>query len=489
MMHKNRLTLPVLAVLALTTACASTHERAQKSLDEGSYEKAAALYERLLKKNQNDPQAIEGLARARSGIIGKQLINVRKARMAGNQGQATELLLDVIDQEKKWNFFPGAQVGFTQQEESDYAVPYAKNTIHGALKEEKPLFAAHQHQRYAPLFESKKAAPLHQSLQAAITAQGKASCKQFMEHADATVPYFTDFVVKYCGYWGMVQKAPAQSEEKRLAELHGSLDVQDPENRFSPEARSLIAADLRTAFEETAWFDPKGTKPASIRLSGSYQERHDKNLVNLFHQYMVDEPYQTVEEVEKTRQIPYQVVTTSYGPNGEPMPTEVTRYREERYKEKEAVTRYRKVQKIYPYNALRHTQALEFVAHGEVDLGGHHLAVQHSDKSNAEGVEHDLDLKDIGLKPSRPSLINAAQWRKMQSEKLADKLRKEASAQWSRLYCQSAAEGKDLARAGNQVHKCLRAKLDVTPALAQEWYKQHLGLSFREANALLAGKN
>src|SRR4051794_18068864 len=96
----------VLAVLVAFLGCSSLKKKAQESLEAGSYDRAMQLFEQYLRKNPDDSEALQGLKDARHGWIDKKLISVRMARLAGNQQQALDLLLEALNKEQNWKFLP-----------------------------------------------------------------------------------------------------------------------------------------------------------------------------------------------------------------------------------------------------------------------------------------------------------------------------------------------------------------------------------------------
>ncbi|WP_413944684.1 hypothetical protein [Bdellovibrio sp. HCB-162] len=72
----------VLVVLSLTMiSCASLTKQGQEALEEGKYEKALSLFEQAYKNNSNDPDAREGLRKARQMWLERKLIDVRLLRL------------------------------------------------------------------------------------------------------------------------------------------------------------------------------------------------------------------------------------------------------------------------------------------------------------------------------------------------------------------------------------------------------------------------
>lgn len=472
----------------LATSCTSAQKRAQKHLESGNYEEAAAIYERLARSKSKDPEVIEGLKKARQGVISKRLIEVRMARMSGNADGALEQLWDVVRLENEWKEFPTAQTGFTQAEETGYLYSAFEGKLKAALETKFPLRAESAHRRYAPVFASGDTARKFQGWEKPIRQSGKESCKGFLAMGRKDLPYFGEFTRKYCAHFGEEVRDTGAETQAKLAELYHRIEVQGAIQSLPAELGHLMGQELQGALEETPWFDVKGKKKSAFVLKGEHVYQHSKDLVNMVHHYKAKEPYTDYRTVQKTRQIPYQDTEQRMDPVTRQVATvTVTKYRMESYSEQEKVVLEREVDRVYPYNAIKHQQRLELFVAAEGELGPKQLAVDLTEKASREGHQHDLKVTEIGLGPSRPELLDQHAWVKDQLKRVRAQFKEKANALWVSLYCSGGAteNGDGIAARGDAAHRCLKAQPAGIPASVNEWYEQNLGLSASAVQAMI----
>ena len=73
----------LITCILLLGACASPKKRAAEYMKAGAYDRVAKMYEIALRHSPSDKEAIIGLRNARTKLISKDLIEVRKARNSG----------------------------------------------------------------------------------------------------------------------------------------------------------------------------------------------------------------------------------------------------------------------------------------------------------------------------------------------------------------------------------------------------------------------
>jgi hypothetical protein len=479
----NRLGAILLCFFIL--GCTSLKKKADENLRAGSFEQAAILYEEVLQKNPNDAEARKGLTSARDGVLDQQLIQVRMARLAGNQQQAIQLLLDVIQKETRWNHTPRTNVAFTQSEESDFAVQFLRGKVRSVLEARFPLRAEHLLLEHRPLFQGEESRRNFDSLKKEILLRGRESCEGFKKGEVTRAPYFADFINRFCSHFQVTCEKCGDWGQKKYQDLYQKIDVSGEVSQVSPELFGLMQQEIQKGFQESPWYDPRGSKATLVQLKGNYQFTHQKNLVSLVHSYSENEPYETIEDVYKTRPVYY--TDYEYRTNlktGQTDRVPVEKSRTESYYEPQRVIRYRKVSKSYPYSALKHEQKLDLSVDGSYDLQGRtlHLGVQKT--SNQESMEHHLDIPKIGLRPATPNLIESSKWLKETAGQFRNQMRDVSTEDWTRQYCRVSSD--DPSALQNQVHKCLRAKQSSIPGFVNEWYETQLGVDYRAAEALMA---
>jgi hypothetical protein len=458
-----------------------------ESLQAGSYEEALNLFESVLKEEPTDTEAQTGLRAARDGIIDKSLISVRMARLAGNQAQAIDLLMDVLKKEKSWQFTPRAKVAFTQSEESGFAVQYIQGRIRNSIQERKPLLAESVLNTYRPLFQDPEAIRQHDTLKKGVTQSGKESCMRFQQVDRRGSPYFSDFLSQFCSHYEEECRNCASWSKQKVRELYQDLSFSGSVSELSQELSNTLTEDLRSSFQESPWFDSLGDKKAKIQLTGKYGYSHQKDLSNQVYNYTAQEPYQAIENVLKSRQVPYQDYQNEYDPGTRKYRSvPVIKYRTEHYTEPQSVVRYRSVNKSYPYSALKHQQQVGLLFSGNSTLADRNIYFSFDNSESKVNYEHSLDIPKIGLRPSVPQLMDPVSWVKANSQKAKQQFKEKLQSEWISLNCQTDASTSDPIVLADRVQKCRRARVSSAPNFVRDWYENQLGVSFETAEQLLS---
>jgi hypothetical protein len=480
--------LSTLGVLALfICSCASPKKRALEHLNAGSFEEAGFLYEQVLKKNPQDVEAQVGLRRARDGVLDQGLISARMARLAGNQEQASDLLLNVIQKEKSWGHTPTAKVAFTQEEEAGFAVHFIQGRVKNLNQGRKPLQAEALLFNYEPIFQDSQTVSRFDTLKNEVRQTGQNSCRQYQSENRSEGPYFADFLGRYCVHFGETCKPCAIWSKSKLRELFLQADVAGVLSNLPDDLTKILISDLKSAFEETAWYDPQGRKKAALKFKGDYTFSHDKDLTSLVHHYTEQEPYEDVEQVMKRREVPYPTDEVQYNYQTRKYESVSTvKYRTEYYPEPQRVLRYRTVNKVYPYSALKHRQKIGLNFVGNYSAINQSLDLSFQDSSVEEGYEHHLDLPKIGLKPSRPQFQDPHSWVKDRISKIRQQFKEKSQAEWAALYCRVDTSTTDQKVLSDRVQKCLRSQIKPTPSFVSDWYESQLGLSYEKAEQILS---
>jgi hypothetical protein len=471
----------------LFSACSSFRKKAEKHFEVGAYEEAIRLYELALVEDINDNEARLGLKKARDGLLDKDLISVRLARLAGNQQQALDLLLSVIEKEVMWKYSPTAKVAFTQAEESNFAVQYLQGRVKNSIQQKKPVLGEFLLLHYKSIFQEPQAISRFDSLKLDVLQSGKQSCKQFQQGDQSHSPYFSDFLIRYCTHFAESCDSCATISKLKLNELYGNPDVIGDIPGLPSELTDFIKNDLRLVFEQTPWYDPSGKNKTQLVLNGTYSYSHQRQLTNLVHQYSEVEPYEAWEQVRRSRQVPYTDYRYHYDSQlRQTVQTPFTNYRTEYYDDAQKVTRYRTVNRSFPYSAIKHEQKIGLSLSSTCKVLDRQVSTTFQDRSYEDGYEHDLNLPNIGLRPSRPNLKDKFSWVKTRSKELPQLFKEQAQAEWVAAYCRNDSNTTDPRVLADQVQKCLRGKSSSISGFVNEWYELQLGLSYEKAEEVLA---
>lgn len=485
------------ALVALTLfleGCSTAHKRAEKYLEAQAYDDAASTFEEILREDPKDADAVIGLQVARNKIIDTKLIQIRLSRMAGNQQNAIDMLLNLVDAENSWKLYPKGQVAFTQAEESSLALSFLKTKVKEYLAKKHPLPADIQLKRYRPIFEGDLVTKFSM-LQGEVQKYGRNRCENLSsEGSSKNLPYYAYFIRRFCAYWGGPQRETASTDDSRLAELFGRVEVTLRIKGIPQELSGVLTETLRDSFSDSPWYDPKGKKTVRVILDGDFLKRHEKEAVRLVHQYTEQVPYTAYVPVMQSRQVPYSSSSyqcdTVYGGYGQSAQVcgyvPVTKYRTEYYTETVAVTQYREVPRTQPYEADKHYQFLGLLVKGRVEFGSYQKVIEITEKSEETSFQHDWNLPEIGLTPKALELPDPLDWLKDQGKSVATQTAEAGSQLWTNLFCKPQVKDRSIASQGDQVHRCLKQHLGDPPKFAEKWYDSIIGQSVRETKDALA---
>lgn len=475
-------------ILLLNVSCSSFKSKGEDFFEQGAYEDAVANYERAVAEDPNDAEAVAGLRKSREKLIDTKLLEVRKSRLAGNPQSGLDMLLQLVERESKWNFYPMGAVASTQQEETKEALAFLRLRVSQALAKQLALQAHWLVKVYGLIFQG-KAQQFLSAESDKTRRQGRQQCSRFQKAALPSLPYFTAFVEKFCAEFNLAFSS-ASAEASRLSELSGKLKLTSQVQGLGPGQLAYFRQALEQSFFETPWYDPKSSRAVRVTLSGQYSYTHDQTPERRVHQYYVQVPYTVYERVRRTKQVPYETHEyrcDSYGVRDPGQPCQyvpVTRFKTDEYYDTVPTTKYRSESRSQEYTGVSHLQKMDLAVDGLFILAGNRRTISLSDRKEDRGFEHTWDMPDIGLTPKSSSLTDPDRWLEARANDLSVQLRTQSVNLWRDLYCKPGKEG-SMAETGNQAHKCLRLDLDRPPPFAEQWYQTHFGLSVAEARMIL----
>jgi hypothetical protein len=466
--------------------CSSAEKNAQEKLENGEFQSAMEIYDRILKHDPSNLEAQEGQKRARGGVLGDKLIGVRKARASGNADAALDQLLEVRNLENAWNVFPPAAAKFTQDEETGFAWRPFSERIEVILRAKQPLRAELLWQRYSPVFAGAKPAAANAALGPEIARAGKSHCGDLVSKVSSREPNYAGFVGRYCRHWKATAAPRAGSDSGKARELISGIDWSGTLQGLSPDHLAIVRESLTDGLRSSAWYDPSGGRKLTVTLNGNYSFSHAKNLVTRVKDYAVNEDYSAMELVTKTREVPYVDHSTVVDPlTGARKSIDINRMRTESYSENTPVMHTRSVTRQFPYSALFHQQTIDFNGDLHTQLGGQDVAANESNKSAAEGDEQNLRNDAVGLAPMSPSLIDPTVWVKGESTKWRNTFGEKLRTEWISQICRTpggSAKASDVAEA---VLKCRREPSAGSLPFVADWYTQSFGLASADVERLL----
>lgn len=486
----QRLVLALGLIALVASGCVSAQKRAKEQLDKGNYAEAVAVYESILKRTPNDPEASAGLKAARAGYLDKKLIDVRMARQSGNFVQAGETLLEVIQKQKDWGIPAGSKSSLTQAEESEEFFKATRKVVADEVQAGRPLKASQFVVKFEKVLSTLNPKLVGQ-LQAKISEAGKKDCSARQKKIPSDSNFFTrDFLSQYCAYFGASFNGGKTSSPKSgdgAITLFGDVMVEDTVEGLTGSRKLLFEQSLIDGFKSTAWFYPSTQEALGIRMKGTFSEKHNKTVVISRHNYTIQEPYTAYEDVKKSRTYP---VTTSKLIGGRWQ--EVTEYKTQEYFEKMPVTRHRDIQQVYTYSATEHDQNLGLDLWAGWNLKGSSAQIAFANQAKGNGIEHKENQPNIGLKPSIPNLVEVDPWLKTQANEWKAKVADALALRWVELYCKPSSQGNDPASIQEDVHRCTRQRptgsVTQYSSFAESWFQNEMGMNVADTLAVLGAR-
>ncbi len=480
----------LLGALALAlSSCSGLRGKAADLHAQGAFLEAVQTYEAALQQNPHDEESLSGLKKSRTAFLDKRLIEVRKARLATNRLLAIDILLEVVQLERQWDFFPGGPLANTQEEESVEALRFVEVQAMQSRTKERPLWGLYLLQHYQPIF-SGSLASRRDFLLKEVATSGKKQCMGLARSESSKFPYFSEFVRKVCTAWGIPNQGSNHGAIGKKATLYRAIQVAPQISGLKPAHRSALNAALESAFQESPWYDAKGSLTLKLPLKGSFHLSHTRNPENRVHGYSVQVPFTDYQTVTKTRQVPYtaQFETCERNPENYRKicePRSETRYRSENYTVQEPITRYQNTPRSLPYDGIAHEQTLQLHIEGELRLGDTVHPLRLDAQSFKSGFEHKWNMPNIGLAPERAHLEDPQVWMRYQADLLGTDLRAAAEDIWVDLYCKPMNSEPSLVATGDLVHRCLRQLHRTPPEFAESWYSRFMGLTVAQADEVL----
>lgn len=451
-MKKN---LILTAIMICVSACSTLSKQAKEQLENKNYDEALVLYDRLVTEKPNEGEALNGQRRSREGVIDKNLIRVRMARIAQNTQESLELLRQIVLKEREWNLYPSGAVAFTQQEETNEAKKILNQELYSIQKEKKPLKILYWIERYKLVFDEKFQNYLA-NFKNSAAQEGQAQCRNWAKGTSAEHPFWSQFVKRYCTTMGIDQRIAAFDKK-----LYAKTDLNLKQETIPKILQQMIAADVNRVFKTTGWYDLAGRKNVNLVLNGNYIFNESKSPMRTTHSYSVSVPY--TEYVEHER-------TDSQG---------------KAYKVSEPTTRYRDENRFYPFMGTTITQKIYFQGSLQPDVNLMTAMAFTFDKNLSE-FTHDINMPSIKLYP-KPAADTKSEpaWLAQISAEYSAQFKKQAVTDFMNSFCTPLSESMNTITLFDKSLLCLREAMAAPPAVVERHFQTQLGLSVAETNSLV----
>lgn len=468
--------------LLLIAGCSTLKKNAAELLEQKEYGDALVIYEKILRDSPHDAEALAGRNRSRLGLIQKELIDVRFLRLSGQQGQANETLLRILQRVKEWGLYPEGAVAFTQFEEMSYASRAVEKGVDEALRRRRPFRAAADLEKWSALFPAERSAALAQWRQR-TRELGVEQCAEWRDRAPAA-PFFARFLWRSCGLWGQPEMTLPPAREL-FAWLEPQLRWFGPGP--DPALETGLRGKLQAAFRDSPWYDANAGNVALARVEPRYDFRETRTPVELVHAYLVQVPYDSSELVELSRWVPDDRVETVSDASGNTRSEVVRDSRLVSYTEMRTVTRMRDEVRSIPYAALRIEVEgkLDFDLRFDSGLFDDTKKL-YSARASETLVQHGNDSPEVRLRPQSPRVPSAGEVFEGLADRLAKELGSELGASWRRKFCR-APKATAWAVVAENVQKCLHGAGGDAPDYAEQWLVRELGVGSAELRALTRG--
>lgn len=462
-------------------ACNSLHKNAEILMQGEEYGEAAKVYSQILNQDPNDAKAIVGLKKARTNWIDRKLIDVRMLRLSEQAGPAAELLKQIIEREREWQFYPEGAVQYTQEEETQLAVRFVTAQVEAWRTKGYLLQARAFLQIYHPVFATPALVKRYEAIGGQLAASANEQCLGFKQDLAPSQPYFATFAKRYCDSWGVSVDPGFDIAKVRGAVLFNGIQISGTAETIPKALQTRGQQRLLSAFQRTAWYDSEGAAPLAVQINAAFASDHTKTIEHTVHSYTVQVPYTVM--IPQMRTIPHTTYTKSCNAYG-CITTPLTTYTYETYMV--PITRYREDPRQFPYDRWRHHQLLIFHAEVSASVEGTDAQSVHTQKTDDTDTEHPHSVPEIGLYPDPLTLPDPLQWLERQIDATADEWRQSLGQAWVRRHCatpESTATGSALA---DYVFRCLREPQRTLPTFINVWFQQRFDAGHEDVEKWLA---
>jgi|GEM_PF-4008882 len=463
--------------------CTSLNDKAEKLMQEKSYEDAERIYQQILRQHPQDVDAIVGLKRAREGAISSELLLVRRDRLSGNSSQAFEQLKSILERLQVWQIFPTGAVAFTQNEEIDYAVRNLSQQTGELLSQNHPLKAAYLLDRYQDFFQEKNF-PLLDRLHKNAAQLGLTHCRQSFASTPQDRGYYLEFLVKECRFWGETRVMLNRPISHGLI---GHLDLNGAINELPSTLTPVFEKALNEAIEQSPWYEPTSLRHVELNYRGQFAFQTSRRSTMFTQAYEEEVPYTSSELVTKTRSELRPATRMLPGPNGTLTPQTMLENEEVPYTEFENVTRMRSETRYFYYPGLDIEQTISLDAAADLLLPGKGSPAHLTGSSNDRNVttESVTEVPRMNLYRKIAKIYEVNYWSIPIIEAWRQQIISQLHQEWSQTHCSSIQASTNLTQQADEVFACLRDTSQSAPPAADAWLNQHLGLPSLELKTLL----
>lgn len=394
--------LAPLVLLGLLAGCTTRFRKANELAEQGRFEEAAALFERLHAESPDDREIAQLLERARYRAVEQALGQSRRARLEGKDDEAHRTYGRGLDLRERWNLKLDGALESTIEEARESLVQVLRRRAHPLLQASEGLALESLERRHDFVLRHPEQRAIRDELVTQTREAGSKKCRALRGSALAETPHWATLVARYCAHfqndgpreWPLVELASSASPSVVVDGLPAGLSGQ-------------LEAGLLVAFTRSPWFSERGTLAASVLGQGRVAASRTERPVQLSAEWTERVPYtvNVVKTVEE--QVPVTECETYETKNatGQPL-TQMREVTKTKTKTKEVVvaeTRYRDVPRAFEYAALRVERQAAFTVRAGASAGGVVLGTWGADEHDDQaGYLHDVTFEPAGVRPQRP---------------------------------------------------------------------------------------
>lgn len=439
----------VLLTLLALVSCSSAKKRAIELSEKGQFEESVREFEKALKDDPKDAEALEGMKKAQEMAINNRLVQLRNFRNSNEHIRALDSLKDLVELQKKWNYKQDVNSAAFQGKEAALLWNPFKTEVAARIKKGHALAAASMYNDFKDIFAFTPKGEL-EGERVKIFAAGKKSCRAFSD--SVSYPYLSSFHNRYCAYFG-VDKISKVAYTNVFNTLNFTIEFGGlPENTWKFELINKMSA----SFTESPWYLKTSTKALPVAYTGSFIRKTDSQLVPQMHEYWDKETYTTHESVKKTR-------VNTIG-------------QLEEYYTTEPVTKERDVRKVFSYSATKLSQTIDMQIKTEIDVVNEKHNFEVEKDFNESIIVHDYNMPNIGLhapekqKLQSPGVI----WGKWSGD-IAEVFKSKLLKIWENEYC-VLPENQAHSSVSENVLRCRRLASAKNSDFVNTWFLNNYGI-------------
>lgn len=315
--------LPEILLIVLSfmfvAGCASPIKKARILADNGAYDEALVIYDRLADKDPEDVDVIIERKKIRLKLLERRLVDARLSRMGGRMPEAAEILKDVYSKYLTWKESQSAPALSTWEEEIDELMKFVSQEVRQALIKHYPLRASYLIHRYKDLLRTHFADVLDTELKK-VQIEGSRSCLALVsDHSTSQQAFeYAKFLQSYCKHFNspadLTIKTPKSYASLFFGNSNRIIEVEKLPEHLAP----VFSSEIENQFKESTYFDSASENTLQVHVKGNVSAREATSRFTEVGKIIETrrgpdprDPKKTVE-FEVSRPFPYVVYKTIY---------------------------------------------------------------------------------------------------------------------------------------------------------------------------------